>query len=378
MTSPYPSAILKHMNERAQLLDLNREGMQALVRSWGEPTYRSDQILRCLYKDLKDDPQQMSTLPADLRTRLMEDAIIHPLRQIHETVSINGMTRKSLFALTDGQTIETVLMLYNRRRTLCISSQAGCGMGCPFCATGKGGLARNLSAGEIVAQVLHYARWLADPSSEKRGEARGVTFPTRLTNIVLMGMGEPLANYAATWQAIRLLTGPNTFGLGARHITLSTIGLAPDIDRMADEPLQIGLAVSLHAPTDDLRNDLVPINRRFPLAELLAACNRYSNKTHRRVTYEYALMAGINDSLIQARQLAHLLQRTLCNVNLIPLNPVSDSPYRPTSDEQAQVFSAELQRLGIETTVRLRRGIEINAGCGQLRQQLTPSLVPKP
>jgi len=366
------------MSERAQLLGLSHREVQSLVRSWGEPTYRADQILQWLYKELVEDPQRMTTLPARLRTRLAREAIINPLQQVHETVSRDGMTRKSLFILPDGQSIETVLMLYSQRRTLCISTQAGCGMGCPFCATGLAGLARNLSAGEIVAQVLHYARWLADPNARRHGANGSITFPTRVTNIVLMGMGEPLANYEATWQAIRLLTGDDAFGLGARHITLSTVGLVPGINRMAAEPLQIGLAISLHAPTDTLRDTLVPINRRYPLAELLAACHHYVGKTHRRVTFEYALMAGVNDSLTQARQLADLLQGLLCHVNLIPLNPVAGSPYQPASQEQAHAFAAELHRLGIPTTMRLRRGIEINAGCGQLRRKIAPNLMPLP
>lgn len=363
------------MKARPQLPGLDREGLQALVRLWGEPAYRTDQILHWLYKGLADDPQRMTTLPASLRAHLSEETVTNPLRQMHEMVSHDALTRKSLFALPGGETIETVLMLYDQRRTLCISTQAGCGMGCPFCATGLGGLVRNLSPGEIVAQVLHYARWLADPTSEGDGTVP-VSRPTHVTNVVLMGMGEPLANYEATWRAIRLLTGPDTFGLGARRLTLSTVGLVPAIDRMADEPLQIGLAVSLHAPTDDLRDQLVPINRRYPLIELLSACHRYIGKTHRRVSFEYALMSGINDSVAQARQLADRLQGMLCHINLIPLNPVTGSPFQPASEEQTRAFSAELLRLGIPTTVRLRRGIEINAGCGQLRQQIMSGPIP--
>jgi 23S rRNA (adenine2503-C2)-methyltransferase len=258
-------------------------------------------------------------------------------------------------------------MLYEERRTLCISSQAGCAMGCTFCATAQGGLARNLTAGEIVAQVLHFARYLADPTALP---VTVVARPSDVTNIVLMGMGEPMHNYKNVWTALRRLTDPETFGLGARHITLSTVGLVPMIDRMAEEGLQIGLAVSLHAPNDELRDQLTPINKAYNVEELLGAVRRYVEKTHRRVTFEYALMRGINDSPQLAQQLTDKLQGILCHVNLIPLNPIPDSLYQPTSDEDTERFAQILRDGGIPATVRLRRGIEINAGCGQLRRTL--------
>jgi 23S rRNA (adenine2503-C2)-methyltransferase len=245
-------------------------------------------------------------------------------------------------------------MRYNRRRTLCISTQAGCAMGCPFCATGQGGFARNLSAGEIVAQVLFYARMLAEQDQ-------------RVTNIVFMGMGEPLANYTATWAAIRRLNDLTGFGLGARAMTLSTVGLVPAIRQMSHEPEQVGLAVSLHAPTNELRNELVPINRRYPLAQLMQVCRDYINTTHRRISFEYALMDGINDSDEQARQLADLMGNMLAHVNLIPLNPTADSPYQGSPQARVRAFQAVLEGRGVPTTVRLRRGIDIQAGCGQLR-----------
>jgi 23S rRNA (adenine2503-C2)-methyltransferase len=268
-------------------------------------------------------------------------------------------------------------MLYEERRTVCISTQAGCAMGCVFCATGQAGLARNLTAGEIVAQVLAAARWLAQDEKRKtKNEApqspiRNPQSAIRnLTNVVVMGMGEPLANYERTWQALRTLTAPDGFGLGARHITISTVGLPQGIRRMAAEPLQINLAVSLHAPNDALRTRLVPINHRYPIAEVMAAVRDYVAQTHRRVTFEYALMRGINDGPAVARELAALLRGLLCHVNLIPLNPVAESPYQPASPEQAASFQVILEKSGIPATLRLRRGLDIDAGCGQLRRRV--------
>ncbi|HID62200.1 MAG TPA: 23S rRNA (adenine(2503)-C(2))-methyltransferase RlmN, partial [Anaerolineae bacterium] len=261
-------------------------------------------------------------------------------------------------------------------------TQVGCPVGCPFCATGQSGFGRNLTAGEIVEQVLHFARTVkftpqppSAPSSPRiRGEGVGEREPDSLiTNVVLMGMGEPLLNYEATWQAIETLHDARGFGLGARRITLSTVGVVPGIQRLSREKLQVGLAVSLHAPTDRLRNKLVPLNRRYPLRRLMAACRDYGQTTGRRITFEYALMEGINDSLEQARRLGRLLQDSLlkvgcpCHVNLIPLNPTVESPYQPSSRKMALAFQRELERQKIPTTMRVGRGVDIQAGCGQLR-----------
>jgi 23S rRNA (adenine2503-C2)-methyltransferase len=248
-----------------------------------------------------------------------------------------------------------VLMAYRRRHTVCVSTQVGCAIGCPFCATGQGGFERDLTAGEIVAQVLHFGRQLKAQSE-------------RVTNVVFMGMGEPLANYRATWLSIARLNDPAGFNLGARRMTLSTVGLVPGIRRMAAEPLQVGLAVSLHAPTDRLRDRLVPVNRRYPLAQLMAACREYVEITKRRVTFEYALMNEINDAPQQAAQLADLLADLLCHVNLIPLNPTqAASSYTASPRTRVMAFRAVLLRRGIPVTLRLRRGLDIQAGCGQLR-----------
>lgn len=356
--------------ERRSLLEMDLAQLGDWMQELNQPRFRARQIWEWIYKRYVHDFEAMTNLPKALRARLTDIATVSPLRPIAQTVSHNRDTLKTLFQLPDGQTIEAVLMLYDQRRTLCISSQAGCAMGCVFCATAQGGLARNLTAGEIVAQVLYFARYLADPSLPPDTD---VERPTHVTNIVLMGMGEPLHNYNNVWNALRRLTDPEAFGLGARHITLSTVGLVPMIDRMAEEGLQVGLAVSLHAPNDVLRTRLTPINKAYPVDELLAAVRRYVAKTNRRVTFEYALMAGVNDSPELAQEMAQKLQGILCHVNLIPLNPVPDSPFQPTGDEETERFARILRNAGIPTTIRLRRGIEINAGCGQLRRAVMAS-----
>jgi 23S rRNA (adenine2503-C2)-methyltransferase len=356
---------------RSSLYDLSYDQLVELLSGWGEPRYRADQVWRWLYRSLVSDFEAMGNLPAGLRARLAANTELALLTPLAEQVSISGQTRKVLFRLLDSNTLETVLMHYHDRQTACISTQVGCGMGCTFCATGQGGLARNLSAGEIVAQVVYLARELREAEIE-RAQASGARSPIPehpVSHVVLMGMGEPLANYDATWRAITTLTDPRGYGLGTRRITLSTVGLAPAIRRLAGESLAINLAVSLHAPDDKLRNQLVPLNRRYPLDELMAAVRYYVERTRRRVTFEYALIAGVNDALLQAHQLAGLLHGLLCHVNLIPLNPTSGSELRPSDQEQVGAFGAVLERAGIPTTVRVRRGIDIEAGCGQLRQR---------
>jgi 23S rRNA (adenine2503-C2)-methyltransferase len=245
-------------------------------------------------------------------------------------------------------------MRYEARRTACISSQVGCAVGCPFCATGQGGFARDLSTGEIVDQVLYFARQLKEQDLS-------------ITNVVLMGMGEPLANYDAMWGAIEILHDRRGFGLGSRRFTVSTAGVVPGISRLAQEHLSVGLAISLHAANDALRDRLVPLNRRYPLSELLTACGQYVQHTGRRVSFEYALIDGINDGTTQAQELGRLLQGLLCHVNLIPLNPTESCEYQPSSRSQVLAFRRVLNRMGIPNTVRLERGMDIKAGCGQLR-----------
>ena len=367
------------MAERPALYDLTYEQVSALLTGWGEPRFRADQVWNWLYSSLVGDWEGMSNLPADLRDRFAAQTRLALLEPVAEEESVSGLTRKVLFRLADGHTIESVLMRYYDRQTVCVSTQVGCGMGCVFCATGYGGLTRNLSAGEIVAQVLHFARKIRERLIEQ-AEAIGqrAQVPVHpVSNVVFMGMGEPLANYDATWRAIETLTDPRGYNLGARNITVSTVGLVPGIQRLARERLPVNLAVSLHATDDELRNQLVPVNRRYPLADLMAAVAEYVELTQRRVTFEYALIDGVNDALDQGRQLAGLLHGILCHVNLIPLNPVVppvdcgplDWELRPSPREQVDAFRAELEAAGVPTTVRVRRGIEIEAGCGQLRQR---------
>ena len=351
--------------ERVALLDFDFAQLSQWLAQFQVPPFRARQIWEWIYQRYAEDFAEMSDLPKTLREQLAAAATLTPLAPVAQIVSSDRDTVKVLFQLADGQTIEAVLMLYDQRRTLCISSQAGCAMGCTFCATAQGGLARNLTSGEIVAQVLYFARLLANPALPLPCSAER---PTQVTNLVLMGMGEPLHNYTNVWAALHRLTAPDAFGLGARHITVSTVGLVPQIERMADEKLQIGLAVSLHAPNDLLRTQLVPVNKGYPVTTLLEAVRRYVAKTRRRVTFEYALMAGINDAPELAQEMAAKLHDLLCHVNLIPLNPVADSPFQPSSDAAAAHFAQILQKAGIPTTIRLRRGIEINAGCGQLRR----------
>ncbi len=359
------------MAERAALYDLAHAQLVELLTGWGEPRFRADQVWGWLYRSLAGDFEAMGNLPLDLRARLAAETELRLLTPLSEQVSATGQTRKVLFRLRDGHTIESVLMSYTDRRTACISTQVGCGLGCTFCATGQGGLVRNLSAGEIVAQVIHFAREIR-ASEIEQAQALGdrAAFGTHpVTNVVLMGMGEPLANYAAAWQAIETLTDARGYNLGARRVTVSTVGLVPGIRQLAEEGLPINLAVSLHAPDDELRSQLVPVNRRYPLVELMAAVRDYAQKTGRRVTFEVALIAGVNDAPEQARKLIALLEDLRSHVNLIPLNPTPGSSLQPSPRERVDAFRDQLEAGGIPATVRMRRGIDIEAGCGQLRQR---------
>lgn len=361
------------MADPIALYDLSYGELAELLRGWGEPGFRADQVWNWLYRSLAEDFDAMGNLPLALRERLAKETVFALLEPLDEEVSASGLTRKVLFRLRDGNTVESVRMDYHDRRTACISTQAGCGMGCVFCATGQGGLARSLTAGEIVAQVLHFAREIRTQEIE-RANALGyqAEIPGHpISNVVLMGMGEPLANYAASKHALETLTDDRGYNLGARRITLSTVGLVPGIRRLAAEGMPINLAVSLHAATDELRDRIVPVNRHYPLGELMPAVREYVAQTARRVTFEYALIDGVNDSLEQARDLVDLLSGMLCHVNLIPLNPTPGSPLQPSPQERVDAFRQELQWAGIPVTVRMRRGIDIEAGCGQLRQRRT-------
>ncbi|HOU23475.1 MAG TPA: 23S rRNA (adenine(2503)-C(2))-methyltransferase RlmN [Anaerolineae bacterium] len=344
------------MQQRQLLTDLSFDELGAWLTGLGQPAFRAKQLFSWLYGSLVADWGAMTNLPADLRERLSQTALLTSLALLERVTSADGLTTKDLLELRDGETIESVLMRYEGRQSVCLSSQVGCAVGCPFCATGQSGLVRNLTSGEIVDQVLHFARQL-------HGEGAAIT------NVVFMGMGEPLANYDPVWKAIRTLNDPRSLRLGARRFTVSTVGIVPGIRRMMQEGLEVGLAVSLHAPTDDLRSQLVPVNKTYPLAELISVCREYAEQTHRRVTFEYALIQGVNDSPQLARQLGQLLHGMLCHVNLIPVNPTSANSYRPASRDTVLLFRQELNQHGIANTVRLGRGLDIQAGCGQLRSR---------
>ncbi|MFQ5459311.1 MAG: 23S rRNA (adenine(2503)-C(2))-methyltransferase RlmN [Anaerolineae bacterium] len=352
------------------LWDLDRRGMEAMMRSLGEPRFRADQLWQGLYRQLAPAVDDITALPAPLRERLARGARNHSLDVVKETESTDGKTWKFLFRLADGQLVETVTMHYvdrtkprgddgegaspRPRHTVCLSTQVGCAMGCVFCATGQMGLARDLTAGECVEQLAYCARRLA-----RSGD--------RIGNVVFMGMGEPLANFGAMWATIRRLNDPTAFGLGARRITVSTVGLVPGIRRLARSEIPVRLAVSLHAPDDHLRRRLVPLARVHPLDELMAACRDYQRQRGRRITFEYALIDGVNDSPRQASALARLLSGVRAHVNLIPLNPTSGYAGRPSSEPRAAAFRGRLAAVGVPVSLRARRGIDIHAGCGQLR-----------
>jgi 23S rRNA (adenine2503-C2)-methyltransferase len=337
------------------LLDLTLDELSTRLTTLGFPSYRAQQIWHAAFVDLLPGYGAMSTLPRDLRTRLEEALPFTPCEADQEQVSPDGATSKTVLRLADGETVEVVSMEYAGRATACVSSQIGCAIGCPFCATGQAGFVRNLSSGEIAAQVLHVARTL-----QSRGR--------RLSNIVYMGMGEPLANVDAVLGSIRLLNDPRGFGLGARAFTVSTAGMVPGMDRLANQPLQVNLAVSLHAGDDPLRSVLVPLNRKYPLEVLIAACQRYLARTHRRISFEIALVAGLNDRLHHARAVATRLSGLLCHVNLIPANPIPErGDWQRSSATAVDAYAQVLIAAGIPTTVRDSRGTEITAGCGQLR-----------
>ena len=331
---------------KASLYDLDRESLSA--RLDGEPHYRVEQLWQGLYRDGLE-LAKITTLPKSLRAELADD-LPPALATRTEQVSDGGDTVKWLFELADGDSIETVLMHYSDRTTVCVSSQAGCAMACGFCATGQGGFRRHLSAGEIVEQVIR---------------ARRAAHPRRLSNVVFMGMGEPLANYDATWAALRRIHGD--LGLSARHITMSTVGHVPGIRRMAGERLPVSLAVSLHAATDELRDELVPLNRTYPLSEVEEACLAYGRSSGRRLSIEWALISGVNDTRDQAEALATRCRRLRAHVNLIPLNPTPGYPTIGSDSAQVDTFRNWLRDRGVNATIRQNRGTDIDAACGQLR-----------
>lgn len=359
--------------KKIDLLALTLPQLRDWLVAHNEAPFRAKQIYSWLYQHLVTDFAAMSNLPKSLRQLLAEETTIGPMVVRSEQHSKDDRTRKILLELSDGKLIESVLMLYpplgesSARATVCVSSQAGCALGCTFCATGQMGFDRHLTPGEIVAQVLYFARELRATPWTAAG-LPGTRPIDHITNIVLMGMGEPLHNYNNVLQALRILNSPEGFNLGARHITVSTAGLVPAIRKLGQEPLQINLAISLHAPTDELRSQTMPINRRYPIAELIAACNDYIAATRRQVTFEYVLLSGVNDTPVHAEQLAELLSplKQFAHVNCIPVNATT-ADYRPPTPEAIRTFRNILFEHGISNTVRAERGDDIAAACGQLR-----------
>jgi 23S rRNA (adenine2503-C2)-methyltransferase len=348
------------------LYDLDPGQLEALVAEAGEPPYRARQLAHWLDRRRQPDPGAMTNLPRSLRARLSERFAGAGLTLDLHQAGDDGWTHKFLFRLPGGDAVESVLMLYPGRATVCISSQAGCAMGCTFCATGQFGFTRHLSAGEIVEQVARVSTLLPELRP-------GPGAPDHLTNVVFMGMGEPFANSDATWgAAYRLHRG---FGLSARAITISTVGLVPGIRRAAAEPLPVNLAVSIHAASDEIRDRLVPVNHTWPIAELLEAVRDYVGATRRRVSFEYALMAGVNDDLDQAAKLGRLLARLrvpdsgghAAHVNLIPYNPTPGIGFAPPSKAAVRRFRDAVAASGVPVSVRDNRGVGIDAACGQLR-----------
>lgn len=342
------------------IYDLDLDELTQLLKEWNEPAYRARQIWQGLYKHYYTKPEQFTNLPTALRKKLAEHLNFSPIKPKLYMDSSDGQTRKTLFELQDGKVIEAVLMRYDPdtfkgrgRRTLCISTQAGCAMGCVFCATGQMGFKRHLSGGEIIAQVMYYARML-----KQENEA--------VTNIVLMGMGEPFHNYDNSMEAIDRLNDPEGYNFGARRFTISTVGLVPMIRRFADEKRQVNLAISLHAAEDESRVAMLPINKKYKIDDVLEACRYYIAQTGRRVTFEWALIHGVNDTPEVARKLASKLKGMLCHVNAIPLNPTAGYQGRATDRQRAAIFKQTLEQAGIPCTIRMKRGIDIQAGCGQL------------
>ncbi len=328
--------------------------LEELLERMGQPCYRAKQIWHGLYVELAPSYDAITSLSKKLRNDLAQSLPFNQPKVADSVESADKRTSKILFRLSDGEAIEAVLMIYQKRRTICISTQVGCAMGCAFCATGMSGFTRNLSPGEIVSQVLSFARLLA-PQGEQ------------VTNVVYMGMGEPFLNYDAVIKSIRILNNHEGFNLGARSFTISTVGIIPGIERFTKEDTQVNLAISLHSADDKLRTQLVPINETYPLSQLMAACRKYVNRTHRRITFEIALIHKVNDSVSDAQKIADLLSGMLCHVNLIPLNPVPETPFCPSPRQRVDAFAQQLIDAGINTTIRVERGVKIAAACGQLR-----------
>jgi len=380
---------------------VTKDELEARFQSWGEPAYRVTQLLAWLYGRRVTEWGAMSNLPVTLRERLEKEYSLATLELVRKQGS-RDTTQKFLWRLVDHSLIESVLIpanpaLYGEasdRHTLCVSTQVGCAYGCKFCASGLEGWKRNLKVEEIVEQVLSLERWharenlnsqisnleSADNQASSSADRRASPHPRLINNLVIMGMGEPLANYDNLLKALKILNAPWGGGIGARKITVSTSGLAPQIRRLAEEPLQFRLALSLHGATDEVRNKIMPVNRKHPLRELVAACEYYQQKNGRMITLEYILIAGINDELTQTKPLAELAHRLGAKVNLIPYNRVEDLPWQRPDESVQEAFLAALTQRKITATLRREKGHDIEAACGQLRlkteRELSQAAVP--
>jgi 23S rRNA (adenine2503-C2)-methyltransferase len=348
------------MDKKPSIFSEPLSGIEAWVSARNEPAYRAKQVLQWLYQKRVSRFQEMSDLSERLRGELDRSFRLEPLACVRKTGS-RDTTQKFLFALGDGNFIESVLIpaspalygLPSDRKTICVSTQVGCAFGCKFCASGLDGWTRNLDVGEIIEQILRVEAL----SGEK------------INNIVFMGMGEPLANYQNVLQAVEIIRAPWGVGIGARHITVSTSGLAPRIRELADQPIQIRLAISLHGATDEVRQRIMPVNRKYNLATLIDACAYYTEKKRQRITFEYILIENVNDSLDQAAELARIAQKLKAKINLIPYNTVHDFSWKRPSQTRQQVFFRSLERNGVDATIRREKGHDIDAACGQLRLQ---------
>lgn len=335
---------------KIDVLNFTSDELTEYIQQLGEPKFRGLQVFQWLYRGAKSF-DEMTNLSKKLRENLKENAYINRLKIEKKLVSKIDGTIKYLFLLEDYNIIEGVVMSYKHGLTACISSQVGCSMGCSFCASTTGGLVRHLKSSEMIGQLL--------AMEEDLGE--------RISNVVIMGSGEPLHNYKEVIGFLHIVNDENGLNIGNRHITLSTCGLVPEIKKLADLQIPINLAISLHAPTDQLRMNLMPIAKRYPIDQLIEACRYYLTKNNRRITFEYALIKGVNDDLSHAQQLAKLLKGLLCHVNLIPINEVVEGSYKKSKQDTIKAFEAILKKTGIETTVRREMGADINAACGQLR-----------
>jgi len=347
------------MIAKEDIKSLSREELASRLRDLGEPAYRADQILQWVYEKQAESFEKMSNLSAPLRQKLTSSFELNAVHAL-KTRNATDTTEKFLFQLRDHSLIETVLIpatpgltSSSDRHTVCVSTQVGCAYGCKFCASGLEGVKRNLTAAEIVDQVLQIQK------------LHGKT----VNNIVVMGMGEPLANYENLMRALRVINAPWGLGIGARKITVSTVGLVPRIRQLADEPMQLRLAVSLHGATDAVREQIMPVNKKHPLKELIDACDYYVNTKKRMMTFEYILIEGVNDSLEQAHKLGAIARRLRAKVNLIPYNPVEGLPWKRPERDRCKMFQHTLQSHDVTSTLRMEKGTDINAACGQLRLQ---------